>query len=113
MIPAFANKPRIVNAVSTMLVRPAAFVWPDNGPLKPVIQCAFILAEAPHRKQIDRMTSSFIQNLVLAIYRLPLINTLFRTRIGSSFYVVCYDVYKNVLEAAGSNALANHIGPGT
>lgn len=113
MIPAFANKPRIVNAVSTMLVRPAAFVWPDNGPLEPVIQCAFILAEAPHRKQIDRMTSSFIQKLVLAIYRLPLINTLFRTRIGSSFYVVCYDIYKNVLEAAGSHAIANHIAPGT
>src|ERR1044072_8491353 len=113
MIPAFANKPRIVNAASTMLVRPAAFVWPGNGRLDPVIQCAFSLAEAPHRKQIDRMTSSFIQKLVLAIYRRPLINTLFRTRIGSSFYVVLYDIYKNFLEAAGTHAVANHIGPGT
>jgi FkbM family methyltransferase len=92
---------------------PSSFVWPVNGLLDPVVQRAFILAEAPHRKQIDRMTSTIIQKLVLAIYRLPFVNAMFRTRIGSSFYVVCYDIYKNFLEAAGSQALARHIGAGT
>ena len=59
------------------------------------------------------MTSSFIQQFVLGIYRVPLVNTLLRTRIGSSFYVVCYDVYKKFLEAAGSQALARYIAPGS
>src|ERR1043166_9758575 len=74
---------------------------------------AFILAEAPHRKQIAKMASTFIQNLLLAVYRLPFINALLRTRVGSAFYVVCYDIYKSHLEAAGSQALANHIAAGT
>src|SRR5438552_17119457 len=59
------------------------------------------------------MTSSFFQQVVLGIYRLPFVSTLLRTRIGSSFYVVCYDIYKQFLEAAGTHALARHIPPGT
>src|SRR5438128_1123029 len=48
------------------------------------------------------MTSSFFQMLVVGIYRLPFVSTLSRTRIGSSIYVACYDLYKRFLEAAGN-----------
>ncbi len=59
------------------------------------------------------MTSSFIQPLLLGIYRLPFVDALVRTRIGSSFFVVCYDLYKNFVEAAGNHALAHRIPPGS
>ena len=63
--------------------------------------------------QVDRMISSLIQPVLVGIYRLPVVNALLRTRIGSSFYVICYDLYKNFVEAAGNQGLARHISPGS
>src|SRR3954462_3566134 len=59
------------------------------------------------------MISSVIQPILLRIYRLPVVNALVRTRVGSFFYVICYDLYKNFVEAAGNQALARHIPPGS
>jgi len=43
----------------------------------------------------------------------PLVQAFFQTRVGSFFYVFCYDIYKDFVEAPGSEALKKHIAPGS
>jgi len=59
------------------------------------------------------MTSSIIQQLVLGVYRQPLVTRLLRTRAGSSLFVACYDIYKDLFEVPGNRALAARIAPGS
>src|ERR1043165_9432642 len=59
------------------------------------------------------MTASLTQRLVLGIYRLPPIQMLLRTRMGSSLFVACYDLYKDFFEASGNHALAGRVAPGS
>lgn len=59
------------------------------------------------------MTSSIVQQFVLAIYRQPFVRMLLRARFGSSLFIVCYDLYKDWFEVPGNRALARRVAFGS